>query len=124
MVTPGIRTPHSRLHDGGTSAKLAAVIIVASSRSPGVPVVADARNEAGGRWPVQSLALRQRVALQLTATALNHRLDTPECPARESETHRLDLFAQDGEVVVVPEVAGQRVSAALKSLHAVGSHGF
>ena len=50
-------------------------------------------------------------------------LDTRNCPSREVETRRLDLVAQDGEVVIVPETVGKRMGPALESLEAAGSHG-
>jgi hypothetical protein len=95
-----------------------------SSGSPGVPVGTDARNEARRWWAVQSLRQRQRIPLQLTAAALDYRLDPPECAAREGETRRLHPVAQDGEVVIVPETTRKHVGPSLKSLHAAGSNRF
>jgi hypothetical protein len=43
---------------------------------------------------------------------------------REHETRRLNLVAQDREVVIIPEAAGKRVGPALESFHTAGSHGF
>jgi len=43
---------------------------------------------------------------------------------REHETRRLNLVAQDREVVIIPEAAGKRVGPALESFQAAGSYGF
>ena len=67
---------------------------------------------------------RQRIALQLAAAALDYRLDPTQCSLREHETRRLNLVAQDREVVIIPEAAGKRVGPALESFHAAGSYGF